>query len=181
MIEGFVSARMLAKKFITLYNLNKDLLSNVDHYDWGLRAIKSVLVVAGALKRADPDSPEDIVLMRALRDFNLPKIVADDIDVFLGLIEDLFPGIDPPRKIDQKFESIVEKVLVSRGLQPEERLVLKTVQLDELMLVRHSIFIIGPAGCGKSVCWQTLSEAKQQQTGKPIVVRDLNPKVCVKQ
>ena len=32
-----------------------------DHYDWGLRAIKSVLVVAGALKRSDPGRPEDQV------------------------------------------------------------------------------------------------------------------------
>lgn len=48
--EGFQEARMLAKKFITLYTLCKELLSNQDHYDWGLRAIKSVLVVAGSLK-----------------------------------------------------------------------------------------------------------------------------------
>ena len=45
------------------------------HYDWGLRAIKSVLVVAGAFKRAEPTLPEQELLMRALRDFNMPKIV----------------------------------------------------------------------------------------------------------
>src|SRR5690606_28751133 len=94
MAEGFISAKMLAKKFITLYALNKDLLSKQDHYDWGLRAIKSVLVVAGSLRRAEPHIAEDHILMRALRDFNLPKIVQDDVDVFSGLIEDLFPGID---------------------------------------------------------------------------------------
>jgi dynein heavy chain, axonemal len=60
--EGFQEARILARKFITLYTLCKELLSKQDHYDWGLRAIKSVLVVAGSLKRGDPCRPEEEVI-----------------------------------------------------------------------------------------------------------------------
>lgn len=48
--EGFLEAKFLARKFITLYKLCRELLSAQDHYDWGLRAIKSLLVVAGTLK-----------------------------------------------------------------------------------------------------------------------------------
>jgi dynein heavy chain len=72
MAEGFVEAKILAKKFVTLYFLCRDLLSKQLHYDWGLRAIKSVLVVAGGFKRAEPQLPEQAILMRALRDFNIP-------------------------------------------------------------------------------------------------------------
>lgn len=39
--------------------------------------------------------------MRALRDFNLPKIVTSDVPIFLGLIGDLFPLLDVPRKKDR--------------------------------------------------------------------------------
>ena len=43
-------------------------------------------MVAGALKRADRQRPEEQVLMRALRDFNIPKIVTEDVPIFMGLI-----------------------------------------------------------------------------------------------
>ena len=76
------------------------LLSKQMHYDWGLRAVKSVLVVAGGFKRAEPDLAEDELLMRALRDFNIPKIVQADEVVFFGLLGDLFPGLNPPREFD---------------------------------------------------------------------------------
>ena len=91
--------QILASKFYGLYSLLRDLLSKQLHYDWGLRAVKSVLVVAGGFKRAEPDLLEEALLMRALRDFNIPKIVREDEVVFFGLLGDLFPGIDPPRKV----------------------------------------------------------------------------------
>jgi len=43
MSEGFSTAKELSKKFMCLYDLSKSLLSKQMHYDWGLRAVKSVL------------------------------------------------------------------------------------------------------------------------------------------
>ena len=54
MAEGFQTARALSVKFNTLYELSDALLSKQPHYDWGLRAVKSVLRVAGGMKRANP-------------------------------------------------------------------------------------------------------------------------------
>lgn len=58
------------------------------------------------MKRDDPNSAEDQVLMRALRDFNIPKIVTDDLPVFMGLIGDLFPALNVPRKQDLQLEKV---------------------------------------------------------------------------
>ncbi|NWI40584.1 DYH17 protein, partial [Picathartes gymnocephalus] len=174
--EGFLDARLLARKFITLYTLCKELLSKQDHYDWGLRAIKSVLVVAGSLKRGDPGSAEDQVLMRALRDFNIPKIVTDDLPVFLGLIGDLFPALDVPRKRDLNFEKVIRESVLELKLQAEENFVLKVVQLEELLQVRHSVFVVGNAGCGKSqVVLKSLNKTYQRLKRRPVTV-DLDPK-----
>uniref|UniRef100_A0A4W6G7A8 Dynein axonemal heavy chain 17 n=1 Tax=Lates calcarifer TaxID=8187 RepID=A0A4W6G7A8_LATCA len=173
--EGFISARVLARKFITLYTLCKELLSKQDHYDWGLRAIKSVLVVAGSLKRGDPGRAEDQVLMRALRDFNIPKIVTDDMPVFMGLIGDLFPALDVPRKRDLDFEKHVKDSILDLKLQAEDNFVLKVVQLEELLAVRHSVFVIGNAGTGKSQVMRSLQRTYQNMKRRPVWA-DLNPK-----
>ncbi|XP_045020774.1 dynein axonemal heavy chain 9 isoform X3 [Bubalus bubalis] len=173
--EGFIEARLLARKFITLYQLCKELLSKQDHYDWGLRAIKSVLVVAGSLKRGDPDRPEDQVLMRSLRDFNVPKIVTDDMPVFLGLIGDLFPALDVPRRRDLHFEALVRKAVMELKLQAEDNFVLKVVQLEELLAVRHSVFVVGGAGTGKSQVLRSLHKTYQIMKRRPVWT-DLNPK-----
>jgi len=105
---SFETAKVLAKKMTVLYKLSREQLSKQYHYDFGLRALKSVLVMAGAFKRGDPDMSEQLVLMRALRDMNLPKFTFEDVPLFLGLINDLFPGMDCPRVRYPKFNDVVE-------------------------------------------------------------------------
>jgi dynein heavy chain len=153
MAEGFQTAKDLAKKFTTLYSLCFALLSKAAHYDWGLRAIKSVLVVAGKFKRAEPHLEEPAILMRALRDFNLPKIVFEDLEIFRGLLSDLFPGLNPIRKQDFDFEDVIRSVTVGKKLHPHDEFILKVVQLKELLEIRHSVFVMGPPGAGKTSVW----------------------------
>ena len=48
-----------------LYKLAKGQLSRQYHYDFGLRALKAVLVMAGELKRGSPDLNEVGMTSRA--------------------------------------------------------------------------------------------------------------------
>ena len=178
MSEGYTQARLLGVKFINLYTLCGDLLSKAKHYDWGLRAIKSVLRVAGDFKRNEPEVSELALLFRALRDFNTPKIVGDDWIVFQGLLGDLFPGIDIPRQRNWDNEKVISEVCVENHLQPDDNCLLKIVQLDELLSIRHSVFLMGPSGTGKSTCWKMLSGARNKQ-GDKCTTRDLDPKAIL--
>ena len=175
MAEGFTEGKILASKFYGLYSLLRELLSKQTQYDWGLRAVKSVLVVAGGFKRLEPELQEEALLMRALRDFNTPKIVREDEVVFFGLLADLFPGIDPPRKLDPTLEEQVQLACEKLGNHPDELFRLKVVQLEELLQIRHCVFVMGPAGAGKSQCWKTLEEARNIRGDKQKVT-DINPK-----
>jgi dynein heavy chain len=85
--EGFESSKNLARKMTQMYKLCSEQLSQQDHYDFGMRAVKSVLVMAGQLKRENPNIEEDLVLIRALRDSNLPKFLADDAILFKVCID----------------------------------------------------------------------------------------------
>jgi dynein heavy chain len=97
--------------------------------------------------------------MRALRDFNIPKIVADDLDIFYGLLGDLFPGIDVPRKRDHKFEDIIKQAANEMNFYEDPEFILKVVQLSELLEIRHCVFVMGNPGSGKSSTWKTLAKA----------------------
>jgi dynein heavy chain len=65
--------------------------------------------------------------MRALRDFNIPKIAFADIDIFFGLLGDLFPSIHVERKRDMNFEGEIVKACETAQLNPEPEFVLKVV------------------------------------------------------
>ncbi|XP_021113900.1 dynein heavy chain 6, axonemal [Heterocephalus glaber] len=156
--EGFESSKVLARKMTQMYKLCSEQLSQQDHYDFGMRAVKSVLVMAGSLKRQNPDLSEDVVLIRALRDSNLPKFLTDDALLFSGIISDLFPGVHIPEHDYGILQSTIVDVMNGQNLQPEKCMVKKVIQFYETMLVRHGVMLVGPTGGGKTTVYQILAE-----------------------
>jgi dynein heavy chain len=115
--EGFSEAKDLSKKFMCLYDLAKSLLSKQIHYDWGLRAVKSVLRQAGGLKRSNPDEMERMILMRGLKFFNKPKIVVEDWPIFCGLIDGLFNNLEAEEFSDPDLEQRLIKAARDKNIQ----------------------------------------------------------------
>ncbi|XP_075140366.1 dynein axonemal heavy chain 6 [Leptodactylus fuscus] len=182
--EGFESSKVLARKMTQMYKLCSEQLSQQDHYDFGMRAVKSVLVMAGSLRRENPDLNEDVVLIRALRDSNLPKFLVDDAELFSGIISDLFPGVVIPEHDYGTLQSTIIKVMLARGLQPVSSMVHKVIQFFETMIVRHGVMLVGPTGGGKTTVYQILADTLTDlhQAGEthhfyqPVKTYVLNPK-----
>mmetsp|Transcript_8855 Transcript_8855/g.26550 ORF Transcript_8855/g.26550 Transcript_8855/m.26550 type:complete len:1938 (-) Transcript_8855:1349-7162(-) len=158
--EGFTDARVLSKKTITLYSLMQQQLSKQDHYDYGLRNLKAVLNMAGSIKRADPSTNEEVILMRALRDMNLPKFIKDDEHLFRLLLSDLFPSLELPVSEIGDLNAALECELHNAGLQTHPFLILKIGQLYDSKLTRHCNMLVGSTLSGKSTAWKMLAKAK---------------------
>ncbi|CAF4829118.1 unnamed protein product [Rotaria sp. Silwood1] len=174
--NGFIHAKILAKKMVTLYRYASELLSKQYHYDWGLRSFKAVLSMTGYLKRTSmKEDPEEIVLLRALRDMNIPKFIYDDVHLFLTLLNDLFPNIHCPEILYENLNRIIKEILIKQQyiLVPEQ--INKIIQLYETMMTRHSTMLVGPTSGGKTVVLNTLAEA-QTQMGMKTNLYTLNPK-----
>lgn len=157
--EGFEGSQLLAQKMVQTYKLCSEQLSQQSHYDFGMRAVKSVLVMAGALKRASPHQREEITLICALRDSNLPKFLKEDASLFNGIISDLFPNIELPVSQHGALQMAIEDSMIKRNLQPLPALINKVVQLYETMNVRWGVMLVGLAGSGKTCTLHVLADA----------------------
>eukprot|EP01105_Mastigella_eilhardi_P022238 TRINITY_DN5471_c0_g1_i1.p1 TRINITY_DN5471_c0_g1~~TRINITY_DN5471_c0_g1_i1.p1 ORF type:complete len:3987 (-),score=1077.90 TRINITY_DN5471_c0_g1_i1:1263-13184(-) len=195
--EGFSYAKEVALKLVTVFRLCKQLLSPQQHYDWGLRALKSILSIGGAtvqeMKKAEREKRfnkdgkpfvvdqlvEQSIVVRALRSSTTSKLVRADVQRFQGLIADVF--CDKEAEMPSESEDLMRCVndcFLSQNLVPNARQVAKILQLHECLRQRTGVVVVGPSGSGKSTLWRVLAAALQEANPSHIAVKKytMNPK-----
>jgi dynein heavy chain, axonemal len=172
--------QVLARKMVATFKLCSEQLSSQDHYDYGMRAVKSTITACGNLKASHPNDAEDVLVLRGLRDINVPKFLAPDLPLFHGIISDLFPGVAPPQA---DYEALYSALKVSCGdlkIQNTAEFVGKVVQLYETTVVRHGLMLVGPTMGGKTSNYRALASAMTHLAGiasfQKVRITALNPK-----
>ena len=181
---GFERAREMARKLTQVLTLSSEQLSSQKHYDYGMRAVFSILVRAGNLRQSLGDKwTEDLLVLSSINDVNLPKFTTGDLPLFRGITQDLFPGVKLPQPDYEVLLNTIVRACKSQNLQPKDDFVRACVQLFETVQVRHGLMVVGATLSGKTSIFRVLQEGmttaaanKEHADFDTVHIHTMNPK-----
>uniref|UniRef100_H2ZEZ6 Cytoplasmic dynein 2 heavy chain 1 n=1 Tax=Ciona savignyi TaxID=51511 RepID=H2ZEZ6_CIOSA len=184
--EGFGEGKALGRKLVAVFNLAKELLTPQQHYDWGLRALKTVLRGSGQalhnLRRKSDNNeakitPDDEcrLVVQALRINTLSKLSFADSQRFDALVKDVFPNIVFQEIEQESLLAAIDAQCTEMHLDPQDRQKKKILELNEQLQQRMGVVIVGPSGSGKTSLWQVLRGALSR-LGRVVKLHTMNPK-----
>jgi dynein heavy chain 1 len=185
--QGFRHAELLAKKVVPLFNRCSDELSSQPHYDFGLRALKSVLVSAGGMKRdvgtnqATEATYEQQIMIQSIRETVSPKLVGGDVATLIRVLSETFPGVEYVPANTEKLLAEIQSICAERRLLVEPQWVEKVIQLYQIQNIHHGLMMVGPAGSGKSAVWSVLLAALEKIDGHEGLSYVIDPKAISKE
>jgi dynein heavy chain len=182
---GFTEARALSRKLVLILQIMANQFTRQDHYDKSLRAVKTILNTAGSLMpKKEAQASEESLVLASLCMCTEPKLVAEDREIFKGIIADVFPLEEIPVPPDNELQPLIQAsiscamletykgcfrespehdVFVSKATASNEALVKKIMQMNDLKNTRGSFMVIGDASSGKSTAISALAKALNEK------------------
>ena len=189
--QGFKNAKMLSKQTVPFFDNCATQLTNQAHYDFGLRALKSVLVSSGGLKRTRLTSGstaagsegdlEPQIIVQSIRETIAPKLIREDVETMKRIEQEAFPGVHYVSANLSSLEAAIKGESADRHLVINETWMTKILQLYQIQGIHHGVMMVGDSGSGKSVIWKVLLKAMQRVEGVEGVCHIIDSKVMSKE
>eukprot|EP00957_Ditylum_brightwellii_P041494 3141944-Ditylum_brightwellii.AAC.1 len=171
--QGIVSAEQLSGKVVDLFQSCELEMSKQSHYDFGLRALKTLLVSAGGLKRKALEGQVAIegeqlsviereVLIQGACNNVVPKLVAEDMAIFTKVLDNIFPGSEVAKMEDDTVKAALTNICEEHCYVTAENWLQKVLQLKQVLGMRHGVMLVGPSGVGKSSALHALMVALEK-------------------
>lgn len=163
--NGFLSAKELSSKLVNLYELARKQLSDQNHYDFGLRSIKALLVMAGEINRKYilDDSGKAVgeknILLHAIQESNYPRLTLPDRNLFHQILLDIFSEISTISPDIGPLKRYMYAALRELRLQKCPAQLEKVLHLFNTLNIRHGVILIGPTCGGKSTVRKILQKS----------------------
>ena len=177
--QGFYKAKDLANKLTRLYQLCEAQLSYQNHYDFGLRALKALLLGLDPIGNKIDSSNEEYTIIRALEKVNIGKLLPNDITLFRQLIADVFPlyhekianrSSFTTNSLELEFETKLSGTFEELGYQSTPHFISKASYLSQCLKLRFGVILLGSSRTGKTTTFKVLSNLMN------ISIITLNPK-----
>lgn len=189
--QGFKQAKSISKQVVPFFEHSSQKLSKQPHYDFGLRALKSVLVSSGSLKRtriqlgggaaAEEAYLEPQILVQSIRETVSPKLIKDDVARLIQVQETDFPGVEYIPADMTELGTAIRKVTKARNLTPSDAWMTKILQLYQIQRIHHGVMMVGQSASGKSEIWDVLLQALHNVEGIEGMCHVIDPKVMSKE
>ncbi|KAL0212077.1 hypothetical protein RCL1_005703 [Eukaryota sp. TZLM3-RCL] len=180
--EGFKNCRILSKQIVSFFSLAKVGFSNQQHYDWGLRALKTTLSSAGSLllsskinTNVNELNQETVIIVKSLRLNTLPKLTADDVTSFESLVKDCFTNVEIDSLVEDNLKQAINEAFKDLNIVPLEEQFEKVLQLKSALEQKIGVVVVGSATSGKTILWKVLYRALLK-VGHEINLHLINPK-----
>lgn len=189
--QGFNQAGQLSRRAVPFFDRCAERLSKQSHYDFGLRALKSVLLSSGALKRgrltagSGDDEPNELaeprIVVQSLRETIAPKLIKPDVAILEDVERECFPDVEyVPAALVELRKAIID-VATERNLVVSDSWMAKVLQLYQIQNIHHGVMMVGSSGTGKSTAWRVLLQALQRIEGVESVYHIIDSKVMAKE
>ena len=189
--QGFKQAKEVSKQVVPFFDHCAQALSKQPHYDFGLRALKSVLVSSGGLKRSHVQAQqqgddvqqisEPQIIVQSIRETVSPKLIKADVQRLIDIQVEDFPDVEYVPADLTKLRTAIEEVMKERHLTPSDAWMTKVFQLYQIQNIHHGVMMVGQSASGKTEIWQVLQQALQKVEGIEGVYHVIDPKVMSKE